>query len=112
VPSEKPILCKTEHEGNSTGLPAAWHANVDADVLHEILYVYEAQKKRVKRFDTIDNFLVLFPNPIAMTREEIEAARDLMRAHSFLAPATLSTRRLSRPTILRESLPPIKSLTE
>jgi uncharacterized protein len=62
----------------------ALHANVDAEVLQEILHVYGARKERVKGFDTLDDLLVLFPNPIAITREEIETARDLMRAHSFL----------------------------
>jgi predicted nucleic acid-binding protein len=62
----------------------ALHANVDAEVLQEILHVYDARKERVKGFDTLDDLLVLFPNPIAITRDEIETARDLMRAYSFL----------------------------
>ena len=60
------------------------HANVDAEVLQEILHVYAARKERVKGFDTLDDLFVLFPNPIAITREEIETARDLMRSNSFL----------------------------
>lgn len=62
----------------------ALHANVDAEVLQEILHVYDGRKERAKGFDTIDDLLVLFPNPIPIAREEIEAARDLMRANSFL----------------------------
>lgn len=62
----------------------ALHANVDAEVLQEILHVYDGRKERLKGFDTLDDLLVLFPNPIAITREEIEAARDLMRRHAFL----------------------------
>jgi uncharacterized protein len=62
----------------------ALHANVDAEVLQEILHVYDARKERSKGFATLEDLLVIFPNPIAITREEIETARDLMRAHSFL----------------------------
>jgi predicted nucleic acid-binding protein len=62
----------------------ALHANVDAELLQEILHVYSARKERAKRFDTIDDLLVLFPNPIPIAREEIETARNLMRVNSFL----------------------------
>ena len=60
------------------------HANVDTEVLQEILHVYDARKERRKGFDTVDDLLALFPNPVPIGREEIEAARDLMRAYSFL----------------------------
>ena len=60
-------------------------ANIDAEVFQEILHVYSACRERTKGFDTIDDLLVLFPNPIPIGREEIETARDLMRAHSFLS---------------------------
>ena len=60
-------------------------ANIDAEVFQEILHVYSARRERTKGFDTIDDLLVLFPNPIPIGREEIETARDLMRAHSFLS---------------------------
>jgi predicted nucleic acid-binding protein len=59
------------------------HANVDAELLQEILHVYDARKERAKGFDTIDDLLVLFPNPIPIAREEIETARDLMRRVFF-----------------------------
>ena len=62
----------------------ALHANVDAELLQEILHVYDARKERARGFDTLDDLLVLFPNPIPIAREEIETARDLMRAYSFL----------------------------
>jgi predicted nucleic acid-binding protein len=60
------------------------HANVDVELLQEILHVYAAHKGRAKGFDTIDDLLVLFPNPIPIGREEIETARDLMHSNSFL----------------------------
>ena len=59
-------------------------SNIDTEALQEILHVYDARKERGKGFATLDDLLVLFPNPIAITREEIEAARDLMRSHPFL----------------------------
>jgi len=62
----------------------ALHANVDAELLQEILHVYDAREERAKGFDAIDDLLVLFPNPIPIAREEIETARDLMHAYSFL----------------------------
>ena len=60
------------------------HANVNVELLQEILHVYAARKERAKGFDTIDDLLVLFPNPIPIGREEIETARDLMHSNSFL----------------------------
>ena len=60
------------------------HANIDAEVFQEILHVYSARRERTNGFDTVDDLLVLFPNPIPIGREEIEAARDLTRAYSFL----------------------------
>ena len=59
-------------------------ANIDTEVLQEILHVYDAREERAKGFDAIDDLLVLFPNPIPIAREEIETARDLMGAYSFL----------------------------
>jgi predicted nucleic acid-binding protein len=61
------------------------HANVDAELLQEVLHVYDARKERRKGFDTVDDLLVIFPNPIPIGREEIETARDLMRVYSVLS---------------------------
>ena len=47
--------------------------------------LFRSSERAPKGFDTIDDLLVLFPNPIPIGREEIETARDLMRAHSFLS---------------------------
>lgn len=60
------------------------HANIDTEVLQEILHIYDARRERAKGFETVDDLLVLFPNPIPIGREEIETARDLMRTFSFL----------------------------
>ena len=61
------------------------HANVDAELLQEVLHVYDARKERRKGFNTVDDLLVIFPNPIPIGREEIETARDLMRVYSVLS---------------------------
>jgi predicted nucleic acid-binding protein len=61
------------------------HANVDAELLQEVLHVYDARKEQRKGFDTVNDLLVIFPNPIQIGREEIETARDLMRAYSVLS---------------------------
>jgi predicted nucleic acid-binding protein len=63
----------------------ALQANIDTEVLQEILYVYHARGERRKGFDTVDDLLLLFPNPFPIGREEIEAASNLMRAHFFLS---------------------------
>lgn len=52
--------------------------------MQEVLYVYGARNQRKKGFDTVDDLLVIFPNPIPIGREEIEEARDLMRQYNFL----------------------------
>jgi predicted nucleic acid-binding protein len=60
-------------------------ANLDAEALQEVLHVYSSRGERKKGFRTIEHLLMLFPNPFPIGREEIEKARDLMRAHSFLS---------------------------
>lgn len=62
----------------------ALRANMDVEALQEVLYVYAARQARKKGFDTVDDLLIIFPNPIPIGREEIEEARDLMRRYSFL----------------------------
>jgi uncharacterized protein len=62
----------------------ALHANIDAEVLQEILHVYDMRGERRKGFAAVDDLLVLFPNAFPIRRDEIESARDLMRAHPFL----------------------------
>jgi hypothetical protein len=85
-------------------------ANTEPEVLQEILHVYDARKERRKGFDTIDDLLVLFPNPIPIGREEIEIARDLMRSYSFLRDRDAIHAAVV--LISKASSPPIKSLTE
>ena len=73
------------------------HANVDLKLLQEILHVYAARKERARGFDTIDDLLVLFPNPIPIGRDEIETARDLMRSNFSLALESYPRRSCSNP---------------
>ena len=53
-------------------------ANLDAEALQEILHVYSSRRERQKGFTAIEQLLTVFPNPIAIGREEVESARDLM----------------------------------
>ena len=62
----------------------ALQATVDVETLQEILHLYSSRNERRKGFETLDDLLVLFPNPVAVDRDEVEAARDLMRQYSFL----------------------------
>ncbi len=59
-------------------------ANLDVEALQEVLHLYSSRGERKKGFRTIEHLLMLFPNPFPIGREEIERARDLMMAHSFL----------------------------
>lgn len=59
-------------------------ANLDVEALQEILHLYSSRGERRKGFETLDDLLILFPNPISIGREEVEKARDLMRLYSFL----------------------------
>ncbi len=59
-------------------------ANLDAEALQEILHVYSSRRERQKGFTAIEQLLTVFPNPIAIGREEVESARDLMAEFPFL----------------------------
>ncbi len=59
-------------------------ANLDVEALQEILHLYSSRRERKKGFETLDDLLVLFPNPIPIGREEVEEARNLMRLCTFL----------------------------
>lgn len=60
-------------------------ANLDAEALQEILHVYSSRRERQKGFTAIEQLLTVFPNPIAIGRDEVESARDLMAKFPFLA---------------------------
>lgn len=59
-------------------------ANIDTEVLQELLYVYSFRGEREKGFKVVEEMLVLFPNPFSIRINEIEKAKDLMKVYSFL----------------------------
>jgi predicted nucleic acid-binding protein len=59
-------------------------ANLDVETLQEILHIYSSRGERRKGFRTIEHLLTLFPNPFAIGRDEVEAARELMMEYPFL----------------------------
>lgn len=59
-------------------------ANIDVEVLQELLYVYSSRGERKKGLDVIEEMLILFPNPFAIRKTEIEKAKDLMKRHLTL----------------------------
>ncbi len=60
--------------------------NIDVEVLQELLYVYSSRGKRERELLTVGDILVLFPNPVSITKEEIRRAKELMANYDFLAP--------------------------
>lgn len=73
---------------------------IDAELVQEVLYVYSARGERLRGLATFDNLLVVFPNPVPITRDELIDARRLMEAHPALSPrdalhaAVVQTQRL------------------
>jgi len=61
-------------------------ANVDTEVLQEIVHVYWYRKRLARGLDYLDRLLVLFPTPFPVTGETITIARDILGAHPQLQP--------------------------
>ena len=61
-------------------------ANVDTEVLQEIVYVYWYRKHLEEGLAYLDRLLVLFPAPVPVTGDTIAAARDILAAHPQLEP--------------------------
>jgi predicted nucleic acid-binding protein len=59
-------------------------ANIDIEVLQELLYVYDSRGERKKGLRIISEMMVLFPNPFAIGKNEIVKAKDLMTKYSTL----------------------------
>ncbi len=51
-----------------------------------MLYVYSSRGEREKGLLTVGDILVLFPNLVAITKEEILKAKELMANYDFLVP--------------------------
>lgn len=61
-------------------------ANVDTEVLQEVIYVYWYRKRLEAGLDYLDRLLVLFPAPFPVTRETITTARHILASRPRLDP--------------------------
>jgi predicted nucleic acid-binding protein len=61
-------------------------ANIDTEVLQEILYVYSTRGERVRALKMVEEMLVLFPSPYGIQKEELVKAIDLMKKYHSLVP--------------------------
>lgn len=61
-------------------------ANVDTEVLQEVIYVYWYRQRLERGLEYLDRLLVLFPTPFAVTRATIAAARELLARYPRLDP--------------------------
>lgn len=59
-------------------------ANIDIEVLQELLYVYDSRGDREKELRIISEMMILFPNPFVIGKNEIIKAKDLMTKFSTL----------------------------
>lgn len=59
-------------------------ANIDIEVLQELLYVYDSRGERKRGLRIISEMMVLFPNPFPIGKNEIVKAKDLMTKYSTL----------------------------
>lgn len=57
---------------------------VDTELLQEVLYVYDLRGLRKRGRETVSDLLALFPNPLAIAKEEIEKANELMGRYRWL----------------------------
>jgi len=60
--------------------------NIDVEVLQKLLYVCSSRGERRRGILTVSDILVLFPNPVSITKEEISRAKELMAKYDFLVP--------------------------
>jgi predicted nucleic acid-binding protein len=58
---------------------------IDTELLQEVLHVFNRRGQRDFGLAYCDRLLTLFPDPIAITRDEISLARQLMAMYSHLA---------------------------
>lgn len=62
------------------------NANIDVEVLQELLYVYDSRGERRKGLKILKENLIIFPHPFTVGRNDIAKAADLMSKHSILSP--------------------------
>lgn len=61
-------------------------ANINVEVLQELLYVYSSRGERKKGISVVNEILIIFPNPYSIGKSEIVKAKDLMKKHKSLTP--------------------------
>lgn len=59
-------------------------ANIDIEVLQEVLYVNTYRNERIKGIDTCRYLLDIFPNPFPVSKNEISLAISFMDKYSSL----------------------------
>jgi predicted nucleic acid-binding protein len=57
---------------------------IDVELLQEILHVYHSRGQRAVGLQIVDHLVNLFPEPLPITRREIEAASRLMNRYASL----------------------------
>jgi predicted nucleic acid-binding protein len=61
-------------------------ANLDTEVLQEIVHVYWYRRRLQRGLDYLDRLLTLFPTPFSVTLETITTARSILADHRHLQP--------------------------
>ena len=59
---------------------------IDTELLQEVLYLYAARGERELGLSTCSDLLVMFPDPLPITRDEIALAHGLLARHASLLP--------------------------
>lgn len=60
--------------------------NINTELLQEILYLYTAKGERALGISTCNDLLRILPDPFPISRDEIEAANELMVRYPNLLP--------------------------
>ncbi len=61
-------------------------ANIDAELLQEVLHFFWRRRHADEGLNILDRLLAGFPDPIAIGSAEMRVARDVFASHSNLAP--------------------------
>lgn len=59
---------------------------IDTELLQEILYLYSSRGERRLGLSTRNDLLLMFPDPLPITREEIVLANELLTKYPDLLP--------------------------
>ncbi|MBE3587423.1 MAG: type II toxin-antitoxin system VapC family toxin [Thermoanaerobacteraceae bacterium] len=58
---------------------------IDTEVLQEILHVFSARRESARGIEMVRNLLILFPNPIPISRNELEKATAFLEQYAGLS---------------------------